>query len=155
MQVQEIMTRSVECCVPDDTARTAAEFMREADSGAIPVVSGENNPKVVGIVTDRDLCMKVVAEGRDPAQVRVRECMTSQIVTCRAEEDIEEIADLMAEKQIRRVPVVDGDGSIIGIVSLADIAHNAEHGADVAEALHDISEPTPEPSQPRAEQQKR
>jgi CBS domain-containing protein len=126
--------------------------MREADSGAIPVVASENDPKVIGIVTDRDLCMRVVAEGRDPNQVPVQECMTTRVITCRPEDEVEEISDMMAERQIRRIPVVDGEGSILGIVSLADLAQNADHGADVAEALHDISEPTPEPSQPRAAQ---
>jgi CBS domain-containing protein len=151
MQVQEIMTRSVECCLPSDTARTAAEFMREADSGAIPVVSSENDPKVIGIVTDRDLCMDVVAAGRDPNQVNVRECMTDEVVTCRPQDELERIADLMAEKQIRRIPVVDDGGAIVGIVSLADIAQSADDGAGLTEALHDISEPTPKPSQPRGQ----
>jgi CBS domain-containing protein len=81
------MTVAVECCTAEDTARKAAEFMREADSGVIPVLAGEDDPSVVGILTDRDLCMDVVAAGRDPNQVRVKECMTAQVVTCGPEED--------------------------------------------------------------------
>jgi predicted transcriptional regulator len=102
-------------------------------------------------VTDRDLCMDVVAAGRDPNQVKVRECMTDEVVTCRPQDELERIADLMAEKQIRRIPVVDDGGAIVGIVSLADIAQSADDGAGLTEALHDISEPTPKPSQPRGQ----
>lgn len=155
MQVQEIMTTAVECCTPDDTAQRAAEIMRAADAGAVPVLAGENEPKVVGIITDRDLCMAVVAPGRDSRQVRVRECMTGQVVTLRPEDDLARAADLMAEKQVRRLPVVNERGAILGIVSLADLAQSPRQAAEVGEAVHDISEPTPEPSLPRAEDKAR
>ena len=155
MQVQEIMTAAVECCTPNDTAQRAAEIMREADTGVIPVLAGENDPKVVGIVTDRDLCMTVIAPGRDPRQVRVQECMTGKVVTLRPEDDVARAADLMAEKQVRRLPVVNEHGAILGIVSLADIAQSPQQAAEVGEAVHDISEPTPEPSMPRAEDRTR
>jgi CBS domain-containing protein len=155
MQVQEIMTTAVECCTPNDTAQRAAEIMRGADTGVVPVLAGENEPKVIGIVTDRDLCMAVVAPARDARQVRVQECMTGKVVTVRPEDQVERAADLMAEKQIRRLPVVNESGAIVGIVSLGDLAQSPQQAADIGEAVHDISEPTPEPSMPRAESKSR
>jgi CBS domain-containing protein len=152
MQVQEIMTTAVECCKPSDTAHKAAEFMREADSGVVPVLASENDPTVIGIVTDRDLCMEVVAAGRNPDEVRVEQCMTRQVVTCRPEDDVERAADIMAEKQIRRLPVVNDKGLLVGIVSLADISQSSRSSAEVGEALHDISERTPESSMPRGDE---
>lgn len=149
MKVQEIMTTAVECCLPSDSARKAAEFMREADAGVVPVIAAQDDPKVIGIVTDRDLCMDVVAAGRHPNEVRVENCMTRKLVVCHPDDEVERAADLMAEKQIRRIPVVDEKGGIMGIVSLSDVARSSRSSADIGEALHDISEPTPEPSLPR------
>jgi CBS domain-containing protein len=151
MNVQEIMTTAVECCTPADTARQAASCMREADSGVVPVIASKDDPRVVGVVTDRDLCMDVVAAGRNPSEFRVEECMTRQVVTCRPDDDLEKVSDLMAEKQIRRIPVINEKGAILGIVSMADVAHSPRSAAEVGEALHDVSERTPEPSMPRAE----
>ena len=82
--------------------------------------------------------------GRDPNQVPVAECMTKQVITCQASDELEQVADLMAEKQVRRIPVVDRRGAIVGIVALADIARSRTTGAEVADTLHDISEPASE-----------
>jgi CBS domain-containing protein len=149
MKVREIMTTAVECCIPSDTAHKAADFMREADAGAVPVIAGQNDPVVIGLVTDRDLCMDVVAAGRHPDAVRVEECMTRDVVTCGPDDDVERAAALMAEKQIRRIPVVGEKRSILGIVSLADVARSPRGSSDSGEALRDISERTREPSLPR------
>jgi CBS domain-containing protein len=155
MQVQEIMTTAVECCTPNDTAQRAAEIMRDADTGVVPVLASENEPKVIGIVTDRDLCMAVIASARDARQVCVQECMTGKVVMVRPEDEVDQVADLMAEKQVRRLPVVNEAGAILGIVSLADLAQGPQQAAEVGETVHDISEPTPEPSMPRAESKSR
>jgi CBS domain-containing protein len=149
MQVQEIMTAAVECCTPNEKAQRAAEIMREADTGVIPVLAGENDPKVVGIITDRDLCMAIVAAGRDPREVRVQECMTDQVVTLGPDDDIRHAADVMTEKQVRRLPVVDHNGAILGIVSLADIAQRQESPSQTGKALQGISEPSQEASASR------
>lgn len=151
MQIKEIMTTAVECCTPEDTSQKAAQIMKSADTGVVPVLASENDAKVCGIITDRDLCLGVVAEGRNPSEVRVKECMTDRVVTCRPEDDVRQVADKMAENQIRRIAVVDDDGGIIGIVSLADISQEDRMGSKSAEALRDISEPTEEASRPRAE----
>jgi CBS domain-containing protein len=149
MQVQEIMTAAVECCTPEDTAQKSAEIMKNADTGVVPVLAAENNPKVLGIVTDRDLCLSVVAAGRNPREVQVRECMSARIVACRPEDDVRRIAGMMADNQVRRMPVVDNDGGIVGIVSLADITREGALEAKSAEALREISEPSGQASKPR------
>jgi CBS domain-containing protein len=149
MQVQEIMTAAVECCTPEDTAQKSAEIMKSADTGVVPVLAAENNPKVLGIVTDRDLCLSVVATGRNPREVQVRECMSARIVACHPEDDVRHIAGMMADNQVRRMPVVDHDGGIIGIVSLADITREGTLEGKSAEALREISEPSGQASKPR------
>lgn len=151
MQVQEIMTAAVECCTPNEKAQRAAEIMRDADTGIIPVLAGENDPKIVGVITDRDLCMAVVAAGRDPREVRVKECMTDRVVTLKPDEDIRHAADLMTEKQVRRLPVADDQGAILGIVSLADIAQRQGSREQSGEALQGISEPSHEASAMRTD----
>lgn len=151
MQVNEIMTAAVECCVPEDSSQKAAEIMKNADTGVVPVLAGEDNPKVVGIITDRDLCLGVVAGGRSPREVHVKECMTGRVVTCHPEDDVRRVADMMAENQIRRMPVVDKDGGIVGIVSLADISQEDRMESKSGKALRDISEPTGEASRPRVD----
>lgn len=150
MQVQEIMTAAVECCTPEDTAQKSAEIMKNADTGVVPVLAAENDPKVIGIVTDRDLCLGVVAAGRNPRDVHVKDCMTGRVVACRPEDDVRRVADMMADNRVRRMPVVDNDGGIVGIVSLADITHDGKMASKSGEALREISEPTGEPSKPRA-----
>jgi CBS domain-containing protein len=151
MQVKEIMTVAVECCMLEDNSQKAAEIMKNADTGVAPVLADENSPKVVGIITDRDLCLGVVAAGRNPREVRVKECMTGRVVTCHPEDDVRRVAEMMAENQIRRIPVVDRDGGIVGIVSLADISREDRMESKSGEALRDISEPTDETSRPGAE----
>ena len=151
MQVNEIMTAAVECCTPQDTAQKPAEIMKSADTGVVPVLAAEDNPKVVGIVTDRDLCLGVVATGRNPRDVLVRDCMTDRVVACHPEDDVRKVADIMAENQVRRVPVVDPDGGLMGIISLADISQEDRMGTKTSEALREISEATGEASKPRAE----
>jgi CBS domain-containing protein len=153
MQVSEIMTTAVECCTPNDMAQIPAQIMKDADTGVVPVVAGENDPTLVGIVTDRDLCLGVVAAGRDPRQVHVQECMTAKVKSCRSDEDAGRVAQLMAEHQIRRLPVVDGKGGLMGIVSLSDIAERTP-SSTAGETLREISEPTAEASGPRGESER-
>ena len=149
MQVYRIMTPALECCMPADTVRKVAELMRQADCGIIPVLASEEDSRIVGVVTDRDLCMDVVAQGRDPNQVRVAECMTDQVITCWPDDNLQHVANLMTDQQIRRIPVVDGRGAILGMVSLVDIARSLVSSAIVAVTLRDICKHTTAPSAPR------
>src|SRR5882757_8663393 len=149
MQVYKIMTPAIKCCKPADTVRKVAELMRQADCGIIPVLASQEDPRVVGVVTDRDLCMDVVAQGGDPNQVRVADCMTDQVITCWPDDDLQHVASVMTDQQIRRIPVVDGHGAILGMVSLVDIARNRVSSAEVADTLRDICKNTTAPSAPR------
>jgi len=151
MRVKEIMTPDPTCCMPTDSAQAAARIMRDEDTGIVPVIENEQSQKLVGVVTDRDLCMNVVAEGRDPRSVLVGECMTSPAVACPPDAPVAKATKVMKENQVRRIPVVDGELKILGIVSMADIVRRGR--VDTVETYHtlkSISEPTAEPSRPRA-----
>jgi CBS domain-containing protein len=151
MKVKHVMTRDPVCCLPSDTAHKAASIMREQDAGIVPVIENEQSQTVVGVVTDRDLCMNVVAEGRDPRTTAVEACMTTAVVACSPNDSVEKATGLMRENQIRRVPVVDEQRKIQGIVSLADVVERAEVKAtETHETLKTVSAPTGVPSKPRA-----
>jgi CBS domain-containing protein len=151
MRVKHIMTKDPTSCVASDTAQKAASIMRDEDAGIVPVIENEQSQKVIGVVTDRDLCMNVVAEGRDPRTVRAEECMTTAVVTCSPNDSVEKATELMKENQIRRVPVVDEGRKLLGIVSMADLVARAElKTGHTHETLKTVSTPTPEPSKPRA-----
>lgn len=151
MRIKEVMSADPTCCTPSDTAQAAAKIMRDEDTGIIPVIENEQSQKLVGVVTDRDLCMNVVAEGRDPRSVRVAECMTSPAVACPPDAPIVKATKAMKEHQVRRIPVIDAEQKIQGIVSMADVVrHGRLDTVDTLQTLKSVSEPTAEPSKPRA-----
>ena len=119
-RVAEVMTREVRVANPDDSVQQIAQIMREADTGALPV--GEGDRLVVGMVTDRDVAVGLVAEGRDPARTKVREVMSKEVRYVFEDEDLEHVAENMAEQQVRRLPVMNRQKRLVGIVSLGDIA---------------------------------
>jgi CBS domain-containing protein len=150
MKLRQIMTTSPACCIPDDTSIRAARIMKEMDTGIVPVVEGSASRKVVGVVTDRDLCLGVVAEGKDPKSVQVQTCMTTKVVSCEPDDDVEKALKLMRENLIRRILVVDRQGIIQGVVSLADVVRVSDATADAThETLRKVSEPTDASSKPR------
>lgn len=114
------MTKSPACCVADDSASKAAQLMKQEDVGPIPVVDGSK--RLIGIVTDRDLAIKVVADGRDPRETHLSEIMTRNVIACHEEDNLREALSTMAGHQIRRLPVVDQAGHLCGIISQADVA---------------------------------
>lgn len=144
MQAQELMTTDPACCTPDDTLEHAARLMRENDCGAIPVCESENPGEVLGMVSDRDLAVRGLADGRGPEN-SVRECMTSEVHSCSPDSSIEEVEETMARHQVRRVPIIDADGKLLGIVAQADLAL-ASNGdvsdEDVGKVVETISHPT-------------
>jgi CBS domain-containing protein len=151
MRVKHAMTKDPSCCLPSDKAPKAASIMRNEDTGIVPVIDNEQSQRVVGVVTDRDLCMNIVAEGRDPNSVSVEACMTTVVVTCSPNDSIEKITELMKQNQIRRVPVVDDQGRLQGIVSMADLVGRGEIKVTEAhDTLKQVSAPAAEPSKPRA-----
>ena len=136
MKVQDIMSKTLSCCAATDTLQRAAQLMKEHDVGAIPVVNDCNERKLLGIITDRDICMKVVAQGLT-STAKVSEAMTSTPATCRPNESIEGCESLMKRHQVRRIPVVDSSGVCVGIISQADIAlrDTPEHIKDTLAAV--------------------
>ncbi len=137
MKVNQLMTKNVRHCSPNDTCADAATLMGELNVGFIPVVEGE---KVVGVVTDRDIVLRAVARGGAGASARLGEVMTKDVVTCTPDCDAHACAGTMAEKQIRRLPVVE-NGRLRGIVSLGDLATQNIHVDEAGQALSQISEP--------------
>ena len=105
----EVMTKSPVCCLPNDVVEKAAGLMKSGNVGSIPVIEDEETRKLVGIVTDRDLTLKIVAEMFDAKSTKVAAVMTRKLVTCRAEDDSQKALDLMSEHRLRRIPVVDND----------------------------------------------
>lgn len=143
MNISEAMTPDPACCLPDDTVQTAAIIMRELNVGVVPVVDSEQSHKLIGLITDRDLCLSVVAAGKDARTTLVQRAMTSQLVTCKPADDVEAVLGLMQLNQVRRIPVVDDDQRLIGIVSTADIVLCGEvPSSEIDETMRDISEPT-------------
>jgi CBS domain-containing protein len=137
MQVQDIMTRDVTTVNPDQTVQQVARLMAQLDVGALPV--GEND-RSVGMVTDRDIAIRGLADGKGP-NAKVRDVMTPEIKYCFADQEIDEISANMADIQVRRLPVLDHDKRLIGIISLCDIAVSDDPDR-AAEALSGISRPT-------------
>src|SRR4029453_18103290 len=114
MRVKHVMTKDPSSCVPSDSAQHAARIMRNQDAGIVPVIDNELSRKVVGVVTDRDLCMNIVAEGRTH-DVSVEECMTTKVVICSPNDSIDKATELMRDNQIRRVKVVNKSGQLLGV----------------------------------------
>jgi CBS domain-containing protein len=142
MLCEELMTQNPKCCAPTDTAVRVARMMKIEDVGSLPVCSSGESRRLIGIVTDRDLCMEIVAEGRDPNRTTIEICMTRDPITCRTDEDLETALDRMEANQIRRIPVVDRFGMLAGIISQADIATRARSPERTAEVVEEISRPS-------------
>ena len=123
MRVRELMTQPVYSCNVQDRANAAAQIMWEHDCGVVPVVDGGG--RVVGVLTDRDLCMAVHFQNRPLTEIPVAGVMAQQVCTCICDDDVLEAERVMAERQIHRLPVVNDEGSLIGILSLADVARQA------------------------------
>lgn len=136
MKVSEVMTRDVQTVRPDQTAREAASFMLRTDAGAIPVTEGD---RLLGMITDRDIAVRGVAEGHGP-DTPVRELMTNDMVCARMDDDVEDAASKMSEAQVRRLPVLDEQEKLCGIVSLGDLSRETDVDC-AAEALEGVSHP--------------
>lgn len=138
MNVSEIMTKNPACCTPDTGLQEVAKMMVDDDCGCIPVVDSEDSKVPVGMITDRDITVRVVAKGQNPLDLTAQDAMTSTVVSVTPGTSVEECANLMEESQIRRVAVVDENGSCCGIVAQADIANNAGDRV-TAEVVQEVS----------------
>ena len=141
MQARELMTRDPACCTPEDSAQKAAELMSQHDCGAIPVVDDEQSRHLCGMITDRDIAVRGVARGRG-AETKVGDLMTNDVESCAVDADVREVERVMTRRQVRRVPIIDADGELVGIISQADLATSESVDEDeVGELIERISEP--------------
>ena len=136
----DLMTKNPVCAQPDDTVASVAQLMKERDIGPVPIVEDKISKKLLGIVTDRDLAIKVVAEGRDPKTTTVKEVMTKDVVTCHENDEIGSTLDAMSKHQLRRILVVDADNMLVGIIAQADIATRMNEPEKTGEVVKEISE---------------
>ena len=141
MQVRQCMTRDVRVISPDDTIERAAQLMGQIDAGVLPV---SEKDRLVGMITDRDIAIRGVAEGCGPS-ARVRDVMSREVKYCYDDAETDEVLDNMAQIQVRRMPVVDHDKRLVGIVSIGDLAK--EDHSDTGRALGDIAQPSERHSQ--------
>jgi CBS domain-containing protein len=135
--IADIMTRDVQTISPQETVQRAAQLMDELNVGAIPVLDGD---KLVGMITDRDITVRSVAVGQDSRSTKVADVMSTDVRTCTADQSIDDVLNTMGDVQIRRIPVLDAQSRVIGIVSLGDVA--TSNSADVDRALDEISSPS-------------
>ena len=136
MKISEVMTKNVATVTPDQSAREAAAFMLSAEAGSIPVLDGD---KLVGMITDRDIAVRGVAQGHGP-ETPVRELMSEGLICIRDDEEVSDVASRMANAQVRRLPVIDSDDRLCGIVSLGDLSREAKENL-AAKALEGVSQP--------------
>ena len=139
MKCKEIMTKDPVCCLPDDGVQKAAKLMKDENVGVIPIIEDEDTKTLLGIVTDRDLAIRVVAEGRDVGSTRIKDVMTAGAVSCRPDDDLQKALDAMEENQVRRIPVVDHHQKIVGIIAQADVATRLSEPKKTAEVVEEIS----------------
>ena len=136
MKVSEVMSRDVQTVRPDQPVQEAAGFMLSADAGSIPVIEGD---RLIGMITDRDIAVRGIAKGYGP-DTPVRDLMTDDLIVLRIDDDIEEAASKMGQAQVRRLPVIDSDERLCGIVSLADLSRQAD-SETASQALEGVSQP--------------
>ena len=139
MKARDIMTANPRCVTTADSITRAAEIMRDTDVGIVPVVEDSGSMRLAGVVTDRDIAIRIVAEGRGN-DVNVREVMSSGLATVRPDDDLDRVTELMKSEQVRRIPVVDGD-RLVGIIALADVAREGRD-KKTGDVVEHISEPS-------------
>jgi CBS domain-containing protein len=126
---------------PNDTVDDVAKLMKKEDIGPVLIAEkSDQGIRLVGIVTDRDLAIKVVGEGRDPKKTKVKDVMTTKVITCRADDEVQTAMNAMAQYQLRRIPVVDNYGMLVGIISQADVATRVDEPEQTAEVVKEISQ---------------
>lgn len=137
---RDVMTKDVVTSSPEDTIVEVAKLMKNEDIGPVLIVDNQESRTLVGIITDRDIVLKVIAEGRDPKTTRVREVMSKKLVTCRPDDNVEVAMKAMAQYQLRRIPVVGENMKLLGIISQADVATRVDEPEETAEVVKEISQ---------------
>ena len=141
MQVKDIMTKSPACCTAETNLQEVARLMVEHDCGETPVVDNKKSMKLLGVITDRDITIRTVAQGKNPLEMTAGDCMSSPAVTVTQQMSIDECCTIMEDNKVRRVPVVDEKGSCCGIVAQADIAQHASK-QETGDVVKKVSQPT-------------
>ncbi|HKD10443.1 MAG TPA: CBS domain-containing protein [Thermoanaerobaculia bacterium] len=136
MKVQDVMTSPARSCAPDATLVNAVQTLWDHDCGALPVLDSDGRP--VGMITDRDICMALARKNRFPGDIRVREVMSPHPFVCRPSDEVEEALQTMALRRVRRLPVVDVSGCLVGIISVSDVAAGASEGRAAARGSAEI-----------------
>jgi CBS domain-containing protein len=151
MNIKDVMTTNPSYCVPGDSSTRAARIMKDKNVGIVPVIKSDADHTLIGVVTDRDLCLAVIAQNVQPDTVTVQQCMTTNIVTARPDDEVQQALALMGENQVRRIPIVNQEGMLEGMVATADILQRANVSSDeTCAAFKKVSEPTDQASRPRA-----
>jgi CBS domain-containing protein len=142
MKAQDIMSKDPICVTADTSLADAARLMKEENIGVVPVVDSETSRRLVGILTDRDIAIRAVAEGRDGTTTSVGHIMTADVRTSTASDSINDVMELMGREQVRRIPVVDDRGALVGIIAQADIVLEANDDRQAEKTVAQISQPT-------------
>jgi len=140
-KVRDIMTKNPATCLPDATLEFAAKLMLDHDCGEIPIIDNEKDMRPIGVITDRDICCRSIALGKNPLNLTVRDCMSSPVKTIKVDSPVEDCCELMESSKVRRIPVVDHNGRICGVVSIADIAVS-EDDKKTSEVIKEICRPS-------------
>jgi CBS domain-containing protein len=139
MNVDSVMTHEVAVVSPTDSVRAAADVLKRLNIGSAPVCNGRS---LVGMITDRDIAVRAVAEGRDPVNTPVEQVMTRDVIYCFDDQDVQEVADAMASSQVRRMPILNRQHELVGIVSLGDLAVDLADDEMTGEVLEEVSQPS-------------
>lgn len=137
----DVMTREPVCCEPGESVNQVAKLMKREDVGSIPVVDSHEDKKLIGIVTDRDLVLKVLAEGLSTDRATVRDAMTANPASCGENDDVSRAVEMMSDRQVRRMPIVNENGRLTGIIAQADVATRVHSDRKTGELVEAISEP--------------
>jgi CBS domain-containing protein len=139
--IRDVMTRNPVCVSDKDSIREAARIMAREDTGVVPVV--DNGKKIIGMITDRDIVVRLVAEGKDPSNAKVNEAMTKNVRSIKEDSTVADALNVMKGAEVRRVPVVNNNNEVVGIVSMGDIAKETQQHGQVGAAVKDISDAPP------------
>jgi len=138
VKLSQMMTRNVETATPDDTLQSVAQRMKNRNFGPLPVMEGD---RIIGMVTDRDITIRATAEGLDPKTTKVRQVMTEEVICAYEDQELEEAAEIMEREQVRRLPILDRNDRLVGIIATADIAMHSEDQEVEAGVLEGVSRP--------------
>ena len=137
----DVMTKNPTCCAASDPVHAAAEIMKNENVGSVPVIDSAADPRLVGVITDRDIVLRVIADGKDYRSARIQDVMSVNPVTCSPLEAVHDAMDKMAQHQVRRLPVIDERGHVAGIIAQADVATRVTTPRRKADMLEHISQP--------------